>query len=128
MLGVRHWFVRSCTRLASVRCLVVSACRHVRWPGTLVFLLVCPPWAVSLFGVVLGRVGPPLVVALLSAAGVPPFPPWRPPWAPGLVAGRAVRAAWLRRLPVPPPLWCGLPARASARAGVPDRRTVGCQL
>ena len=43
MLGVQHWFIRSRTTLASVRCLVVSACRHVRRAGTLVFRLVRPP-------------------------------------------------------------------------------------
>ena len=43
MLGVRHWFVRSRTRLASVWCLVASACRYFRWAGTLAFWLVRPP-------------------------------------------------------------------------------------
>ena len=43
MLGARHWFVRSRTRLASVWCLVASGCRHVWRAGTLVFWLVRPP-------------------------------------------------------------------------------------
>ena len=43
MLGVRHSFVRSRTRLASFRCLVASACRHVRRAGTRLFRLVRPP-------------------------------------------------------------------------------------
>ena len=74
-----------------------------------------------------GRVGPPLAVAPLSAAGVPTFPLWRPSWAPHVVAGREVQAAWLGRPPVAPPLGCGLPARASAQAGFLDRWTAGCQ-
>ena len=46
--GVRHWSPRSRTRLASVRCLVASACRHVRRaigrrPGTLVIWLARSP-------------------------------------------------------------------------------------
>ena len=73
------------------------------------------------------RVGPPLVVAFLSAVGVPPFPLWRPPWAPRVVAGLAVRAAWLRRPSVSPPLGRGLLTRAAARAGFPGLRTVGFQ-
>ena len=42
MLDVRHRFARSRTRLASVRCFVASACRHVRRAGTLVLWLVRP--------------------------------------------------------------------------------------
>ena len=42
MLGVGHRFARSRTRLASVRCLVASACPHVCRAGTLVLWLVRP--------------------------------------------------------------------------------------
>ena len=66
-----------------------------------------------------GRVGLPLAVVLLSAAGVPPFPPWRPGWDPRVVAGRATRAAWPRRLPVAPPLGVGPLARVWAQTGLP---------
>ena len=74
-----------------------------------------------------GRVGPPLAVALLSAVEIPPFPPWRLPWAPRVVAGGLVRAAWLRRPSFAPPPGCGLATRALARAGLPGRRTAGSQ-
>ena len=86
------------------------------------FLAGPPPRQVSPFGV-----GSLLAVALLSAVGVPALSPWRPPWAPPVVAGRAVRAAWLRRPSVALSLGCGLPTRASVRAGFPGRRTAGCQ-
>ena len=66
-------------------------------------------------------------MALLSAVGFPPFPPRRPPWAPRVVAGRAMRVAVLRRSSVAPSPGCGLPTRASIRAGFPGQRTAGCQ-
>ena len=67
----------------------------------------------------------PLAV-LLSAVGVPSFPP-RPSWAPRVVAWLAARAAWLHRPPVAPPLGCGLPTRVAARAGFPGLRMEGRQ-
>ena len=66
-----------------------------------------------------GRVGPPLAVALLSAAGAPPLLPWRTPPAPRIAAGRAVRAAWLRGLQFASPLGFGHLARLPAWAGLP---------
>ena len=68
-----------------------------------------------------------LVVVFLSAVGAPAFPPWRPPWSPRVVAGLAVRGAWLRRPSVAPPLGRGLPTRAAARAGFSGLRTAGRQ-
>ena len=43
MLGVRHWFFRFRTTLASGRCLAASVCRHGRWIGMLYCWLVRPP-------------------------------------------------------------------------------------
>ena len=59
-------------------------------------------------------------MALFSAAGVPLLPPSRPLWAPCAVAGREVRAAWLRRLPVALPCGFGHLARVPAWAGLPS--------
>ena len=64
-----------------------------------------------------------LVVVFLSAVRDPPFPPWRLPWAPRVVAGLAMQAAWLRCLSVAPPLGRGLPTRVAARAGFPGLPT-----
>ena len=68
-----------------------------------------------------------LEVVFLSAVGVPPFPLWRPPWAHRVVAEPAMRAAWLRRPSVAPPLGRDLLTRAAARAGSPGLWTAGCQ-
>ena len=105
MVGVWRRSPGSRTGLAGVPCLAASACRHVRraigrHAGVLVFRLARCPARYLRSGGVPGRVGPPLAVALLSAAGAPPLSPWGPPGAPRVAAGRVVRAAWLRRLPV----------------------------
>ena len=124
MLGVRHRSPEVPYQVGQrpvPRRFRLPPCQAGDWPACWYagFLAGAPPRYVSPLGVVPGRVGSLLAVALLSAAGVPAFPPWRPPWAPRVVAVRAVRAAWLRRLPVAPPLGFGLPARVSARAGLP---------
>ena len=80
-----------------------------------------PPVEFSIWG------GPAPGVVFLSAAGVPPFPLWLPPWAPRVVAGLAVRAPWLGRLSVAPPLGRGLPTRAAARASFPGLRAAARQ-
>ena len=103
MPGVRYWFFRFRTRLASAGCLAASVCRHARWAGMLYCWLVqsparCPCW---------WRCCCPL---------------WRFPHflrvhrgRPRAVAGLAMRAAWLRCPPVAPPLGRGLPTRAASR-------------
>ena len=113
---LRHWFFRFRTWLASSRCLATSVCRHARWVSMLYCWLVHSPARLPL-----------LVVVLLSAVAVPPLSPWLPPWAPRVMAGLAVRAAWLRRPSVAPPLERGLPTRAAVRAGFPGLRTAGRQ-
>ena len=104
------------------------ACCMFRWPVT--------PLG-SPLGVVPGRLDPPLAAALLSAAEAPLLLPWSTPWAPGVAAGRAVRARgcvvffWRRRLGLA--IWHGCrPGLAShlacqcPRAAVPLRRGGPC--
>ena len=43
MPGVRHWFFRFRTRLASGGCLAASVCRHAQWVGMPYRWLVHPP-------------------------------------------------------------------------------------
>ena len=72
----------------------------------------------------LPRQVPPLVLALVSVAGAPAFPP-RPLGAPRPAVWLAVQAVPLHRSSVALPLGHGLPPRAAARVGFPGPRAVG---
>ena len=50
MPGVRHWFFRFRTRLASGGCLAASVCRHARWVGMLYCWLLRPLLGFPLWG------------------------------------------------------------------------------
>ena len=112
--GVRHWFFRFRIRLASGQCLAASVCRTVRWVGMLYCWLVHLPARFPLSGWACRSWW-----RYCPLWWSPHFFRWRPPWAPRVVAGLAVRAVWLRRLSVGPPLGRGLPTRGGGPGRLP---------